>query len=84
MRVGVQFTASLAAGQTHRWFTFNWNPASHVIWTVVPTSIRAGAPQISWDVQVERASATAVTYWLTIRNLTASPLDFEARFAIVN
>jgi hypothetical protein len=84
MSVGVQFTGTVAAGATQRWFTFNWSPQWHVEWNVVPTSPRPGAPQIDWDVNVERASATAITYWISIRNLTATPVNIEARYAIMS
>ncbi len=84
MRVGVQFTGTLAANQSQRWFTFNWPQEWHVVWYVVPTSPRVGAPQIEWDVAVERASATHITYWITIRNLTAAPVNVEARYAVLN
>lgn len=84
MRVGVQFTGSVPASVTKRWFTWNWQPGQHVVWTVVPTTPRSGAPQIQWDVAVERASATAITYWISIRNLTTAQVDVEARFAILN
>ena len=38
MRVGVQFTGTIPAGQTDRWFTFNWPQEWHVVWYVVPVS----------------------------------------------
>ena len=38
MNTGVQFTGTLTANQTQRWFTFNWNPAWHVVWYMMPTS----------------------------------------------
>jgi hypothetical protein len=53
-------------------------------WTVVPTAVRNGAPEIELDVAVERASPTTVTYWITIRNLTSAPVDIESRYAIYN
>ncbi len=84
MRVGVQFTGTVQAGQTQRWFTFNWPAAWHVVWNVVPTSPRIGAPQIDWDVEVERASSTAITYWISIKNLTPDPVNIEARYAVMN
>jgi hypothetical protein len=80
---GVQFTGSLAANQTQRWFTFNWPATWHVVWTVMPTTIGAAA-QITLTVQVQRASAEFVTYWLTVQNLTASPVNFEGRFCILS
>jgi len=84
MRVGVQFSGNVAAGSTERWFTYSWPPAWHVVWTVVPTTPSAGAPQIEWDIAVQRASGTAITYWITIRNLSAIPVDIEARYEVMN
>lgn len=81
--VGVQFRGTLAGNRTGRWFTFNWPAHWHVLWTVVPTSPRTGAPQISWKVRVERANDTYATYWIDVTNLVADPVDFEARFAVL-
>lgn len=84
MMVGVQFTGSVPGSSSRRWFTFNWPAGWDVVWTVVSTSPVVGAPQIEWDVAVERASAAMITYWITIRNLTSSPTNIEARYAIIN
>ncbi len=84
MWTGVQFTGSLSPNQNQRWFTFNWPAAWHVVWYVVPTSPRSGAPQVDWDVAVERADANNCTYWLTVRNVTNQNITFEARFAVLN
>lgn len=81
--IGVQFTGTLAANQTQRWFTFNWPAHWHVVWTVVPTTPRPGGPQIDWNVQVERASDAYVTYWIEIRNLNAEAVNIEARYAVL-
>lgn len=84
MFVGIQFTGSVAPGAVHRWFTWGWPAAWDTTWTVVSTSPAPGAPQIEWDVAVERASATAVTYWISIHNLTGAPVNIEARYAVMN
>jgi hypothetical protein len=84
MRIGVQFTGTIPAGATQRWFTYNWPQGWHVVWYIVPTSPKVGAPQIEWKVQVERASSSAITYWITIRNLTGNPVNIEARYAVLN
>jgi hypothetical protein len=84
MRVGVQFTGTVNAGQTARWYTFNWPQDWHVEWNVVSTSPVPGAPQIDWDVEVERASASNITYWISVRNVTAVPVNIEARYAVLN
>lgn len=81
--VGVQFTGIVPANTTHRWFTFNWPAHWHVLWTVVPTSPRPGAPQISSSVQVERASDQYITYWISVTNHTPEPVNIEGRYAVV-
>lgn len=84
MNTGVQFTGMLGPNASNRWFTHSWNPSWHVVWYMVPTSPQSGAPQLEWSVQVERAEAGKCTYWLTVRNLTASNVTFEGRYAILN
>jgi hypothetical protein len=84
MVVGTQFTGSVAAGSSARWFTWGWPATWHVIWNVISTSPVVGNPQVEWDVAVERASTTDITYWITIRNITGSPINIEARYAIMN
>ncbi len=81
--VGVQFTGTLSSRQTRRWFTFRWPAHWHVLWTVVPTTPRSGAPQIEWKVQVERASDQYITYWISITNLTSSTVNVEGRYAVL-
>lgn len=80
--IGVQFTGVIGANATQRWFTHSWPAHWHVAWTVVPTSPRPGAPQISWSLQVERATDRSITYWISITNLTADPVNIEARYAV--
>jgi hypothetical protein len=84
MWTNVQFTGSLGGGATHKWFTWGWPAAWHVVWYLVPTSPRVGAPQIDWDVAVERASGTHCTYWITVKNLTPDAVTFEGRYAVLN
>jgi hypothetical protein len=80
---GVQFTGSLTPNQTRQWFTVDWPATWHVIWTVMPTSTGT-APQLTWNVTVQRANAEFVTYWITVTNLTAAPVTFEARYSILS
>lgn len=84
MSVGVQFTGTVAANATQKWFTHSWPQQLHVEWNVVPTSPVPGAPQLEWDVEVERATAANITYWISVRNLTAAPVNFEARYAVMS
>jgi hypothetical protein len=50
---------------------------------MMPTSTAPGAPEVGWDVAVERASATACTYWITVTNRTGNTINFEGRFAVL-
>jgi hypothetical protein len=84
MRVGTQFTGSLNPGQTRRWFTHSWPQDWHVVWYLMPTTPQPGSPQIEWNVAVERASASAVSYWLTVKNIGSAPMNFEGRYAVLN
>jgi hypothetical protein len=83
MTTGVQFTGSLPAGATQRWFTFNWNPANHIVWYMMPTSTTTVGTELTWSVAVQRVDATHCTYWLTVTNQTSAPITFEGRYAIL-
>jgi hypothetical protein len=82
MSTGVQFTGTLAAGASQRWFTFNWPTTWHVVWYMMPTTVGT-APELNWSVAVERTDATHATYWITVTNLTSAPVSFEARYAVL-
>lgn len=79
-----QWNGTLAGHATATWFTFNWPATWHVVWTVMPTSPRPGAPQLAWTTKVERANDEFVTYWIEVRNLTPDEATFEGRFAILS
>lgn len=79
---GTQFTGTIAANASGRWFTFNWPAQWHVVWTVVPTSVST-AQELKWKVQVERASFADITYWINVTNLTGAPVTFEARYNVL-
>jgi hypothetical protein len=81
---GLQWTGSLGPNASGRWFTYAWPATWHVIWTIMPTSPRPGAQQVTWKTQVERASPEYATYWITVSNLTPDPLTFEGRFCILS
>jgi glycyl-tRNA synthetase alpha subunit len=54
-----------------------------MVWYMMPTSPQPGAPELSWEVAVERANATQCTYWITVRNLTSNTITFEGRYAVL-
>jgi len=84
MRIGVQFTGTVKANKTKRWFTHSWPENWHVVWNVVPTSPRTSGAQIEWDVEVKRQSSDKITYYISIKNKTGSDVNIEARYAILN
>ena len=82
---GVQWHGQLSAHQTLTWFTFNWPACWHVIWTVMPTTLSGGGGrQLTWSVAVQRASDEFATYWITVTNLTAAPLEFDGRYCVLS
>jgi hypothetical protein len=84
MWTGVQWTGTIPTGATQLWFTWGWPTVWHVVWCLMPKNPQPGAPQLDWDVAVERANATQCTYWITVRNLTANQVTFEGRFAVLS
>lgn len=84
MWTGVQWTDTIPAGATQRWFTWGWPAAWHVVWYLMSTSPHAGAAQLDWDVAIERANASDCTYWITVINLTSNAVTFEGRFAVLS
>lgn len=83
MWTNIQFTGSLTPWATQRWFTHSWPTSWYVVWYMMPTSPQGGGPQVDWDVAVERANDTQCTYWITVTNLTANTVAFEARYAVM-
>ena len=84
MWTGVQWTGTLPPGATKRWFTWGWAAGLHVVWYMMPTSPQPGAPQLDWEVAVERANNAQCTYWITVRNLTNALVTFEGRYAVLS
>jgi hypothetical protein len=81
--VGTQFTGTVAANSSHRWFTFNWPAWQQIFWTVMPTTVDTANPQLIWRVAVQRASGAFVTYWITVTNTTNVPVNFEGRYEVL-
>lgn len=85
MTFGVQFTGSVPAGQTRRWFTHSWNATRNVVWMVVPTGPPVdGGAQLEWKVQATRQTPTLIKWFIEVKNVTNVAVNFEARYAILN
>jgi hypothetical protein len=84
MRTGIQWKGTLPPNATGRWFTYGWPANLHMVWYLMPTTPRNGAPELEWDVAVERANSNQVTYWITARNLTPITVAFEGRYAVLS
>ncbi len=84
MVFGVQISDTLPPNQSVDYLTQGWDPSWDVVWTVVPTTPSTGEPQVEWNVAVESAANSKVTYIVTITNLTARDLGVEGRYAILN
>lgn len=84
MRFGVQFSGTVAANSTGRWFTHSWKANERVVWLVVPKSPAVDGPaQIEYKVLVTRQSATLLKYFLEVKNLSGTPVEIEARYAVL-
>jgi hypothetical protein len=82
--VGVQFSDTLAAAETRRWFTHSWPACWQVHWTAIPRNPGPSGPALEIRVRTERASRELVTYWLDISNRSAASVEFDARFEILS
>lgn len=80
---GTQFHGSLAAGETKRWFTYDWPACWHVIWTAVPTTPVTPGPSVRTRVRVERSSRERITYWIAITNESDQAIEVDGRYEIV-
>lgn len=85
MTLGVQFTGSVPANSSRKWFTHSWNASQRVVWMVVPKAPAVdGPPQIEWKVQVDRQAANLLKYFIEVKNLTGGAVEVEARYAILD
>jgi hypothetical protein len=82
---GRQWTGTIGPNRTMRWFTHSWPATWHVIWTVMPTTAQSGGgQQLTWNVQVEKANAEHVTYWITVKNHVNRTIRFDGRYCILS
>ncbi|HEX6701020.1 MAG TPA: hypothetical protein VF101_09855 [Gaiellaceae bacterium] len=81
---GRQWSGTLSPNQTQLWFTWGWPATWHVFWTIMPTTPQVGVPAVTWNVQMERASAEYVTYWITVQNVSGANVNFDGRFCILS
>jgi photosystem II stability/assembly factor-like uncharacterized protein len=80
---GVQFTGPLEGNASDRWYTTDWPALLAGDLTVMPTTVRPGAPPASWTVQVERASADKATYWITVTNSPLTQWTSRSRYSVL-
>ena len=80
---GVQFRTTLPAHASQLWFTYNWPVLWDVVWTVIPTNLGGPQGQVSSSVSIQKGQGGNLTYWITINNLTGTPVDCEARYTVL-
>ena len=81
---GVQFTATLAANATGRWFTHSWPFHWFMVWTVVPTAPAIDGPeQVEWKIQITRQAEALLKYFIEVRNLRNYPVTVQARYNVL-
>jgi hypothetical protein len=84
MQIGVQWTDTMSPHAVIDYYTWGWPPALDVVWMITPTTPAPGNPQVEWMVAVERSSANAVTYHITVTNISGNPVAIEGRYGILN
>ena len=77
-------TGRSARTRRQRWFTLSWPATWHMRLDGDADHHPAGRRTVTWNVQVERASAEFVTYWITVTNLTGTAVTFEGRYCILS
>ena len=81
---GVQFTRTIPANSTQRFFTHSWPFFWFVVWTVMPTGPAIDGPaQIEWKVQVTRQTDALLKYFLEIKNVSPNAVTVEARYNVL-
>lgn len=81
---GVQFTATIPANSTRRWFTHSWPFHWFVIWVVAPTSPAIDGPeQVEWKIQITRQTETLLKYFIEIKNLRDYAVTVQARYHVL-
>ncbi|MBD5655041.1 MAG: hypothetical protein IAI50_07635 [Candidatus Eremiobacteraeota bacterium] len=80
---GIQFTGTIPAATTYLYFTYDWKPAQHVFWDVMPTTTYTSSELSLANVATQLSSSTDASYWLTIVNNSASSQSFQGRYCIL-
>jgi Glutaminase len=81
---GTQWIGVIPGNGTQHWFTWGWPAAWHVFWTIMPLTACPGVTQLSWTTQVERATGSQCTHWITVRNLSGDPVTFAGRYDVLS
>ncbi|MFF0943327.1 M12 family metallopeptidase [Kocuria sp. CPCC 205300] len=81
---GTQYSTTVAANGTLRFFTHSWPGYWFVVWTVVPRSPAVDGPaQVEWKIQATRQTDRLIKYFVEIRNLQAYPVTVDARYDVL-
>jgi hypothetical protein len=80
---GVQWTDTMSPHAVIDYYTWGWPACWDVIWMLSAVTAQPGAPEITWKVQVERASAYYLTYHIVVSNLTSHAVTIEGRYGIL-
>jgi len=81
---GTQFSGTVAGGSTGTWFTHSWPSHWFVVWTIVPTSpVVDGPAQLQWAVRTTRQAERLIKYHVSVQNLGAAAVSFDARYEVL-
>lgn len=81
---GVQFSGTVPANSTRRWFTHSWPHHWYVLWDIIPTAPAVDGPaQIRSKIQVEKQAETLLKYYIEVTNLRPYPVTISARYEVL-
>lgn len=81
---GTQFSGVLAPNATGNWFTHSWPSHWFVVWNVTPTAPPVdGGAQVELTVRLSRQGESLLKYHLSVRNLSATQVSFDARYEVL-
>jgi hypothetical protein len=81
---GTQFSGTVPANSTRHWFTHSWPSHWFVVWGAVPTSpVVDGPPQLQLVVRTTRQAERLIKYHLSLTNVGAAAVSFQARYEVL-
>jgi len=77
---GTEVLGSIPSFDSKRWITSDWPIEWRVVWSLVPSPIGS---RIESSIVTERQAEGLLRYYLSVRNLSPTPVTIEARYVVI-